>query len=91
MSLDQIRQKVEALTKRHDSVSKRQSETRGELNAKKQELVALKKEIEAAGFDPKTLKEDRARLEAELLQMVEVFEKEITAVEEAYDAFQSKK
>lgn len=90
MALDQIKQRVEALTKRHAAASKKKSELKGQLEAKKQELVELKKEIEAAGFDPKNLKEEKTRLESELVEMIDAFEKELAEVEQALAAYEKK-
>lgn len=90
MSLDQIKQRVDALTKRHAAASKKKSELKGQLAAKKQELVELKKEIEAAGFDPKNLKEEKTRLEGELEEMIQTFEKELAEVEAVLDAYDKK-
>ena len=89
-SLEQIRAKVEELGKRYKTVSSKKSSLSGLLQGKKEELAALKREIEAAGLDPKKLKEHRDQLQAEVLAAVEDFERKLTVVEEAFAAFDKK-
>lgn len=89
-SLEQIKQRVDELTRRFNTASKRKAEYRGQLEAKKEELVALKREIEAAGFDPKNLKKERDRLETELVTLMDGFEKELAEVETALASFDKK-
>lgn len=48
----------------------------------------MKTEIEGAGFDPKTLKVDRQRLETELEQLMTRFDSELTVVEQALDEYE---
>ena len=60
--LEQVRERVEELTKRHQRASERKSKLAGKLEEKKAELVKLKEEIEAAGLNPKDLKAEKARL-----------------------------
>jgi septal ring factor EnvC (AmiA/AmiB activator) len=86
-SLDQIREKVEELTKRYKTASTKKSTLSGLLQAKKEELATLKKEIEDAGYDPKRLKEDRDRLQTEVVAMIEEFDKKLGEVETALAAF----
>lgn len=82
-SVDEIKERVEELGRRHQNVSERKAKLEGILGEKKRELFALKQEIEAAGFDPKKLKEEREKLEAEIQQLVETFDKELSQVEDA--------
>lgn len=82
-NLEQIQARVESLSRRHKTCSTQQARLQGGLEGKRQELLQLKQEIEAAGYDPKTLREDRARLEAELEDLMTKFENELTAVEKA--------
>lgn len=89
-SIDQIKQRVDELTRRFNAASKKKAEFRGQLEAKKEELVALKHEIEAAGFDPKNLKKEKDRLETELVNLMDGFEKELVEVETALAAFDKK-
>ena len=87
-SLDQIQARVEDLTRRHNAAATRQSKLQGILEEKKQELLRLKQEILAAGFDPKTLREERTRLEQELEQLMSKFETELSVVEQAQDEYE---
>ncbi len=86
-SIDQIKQKLDELTRRYGTASKKRAEFQGQLQAKKQELMTLKAEIEAAGFDPKNLKKERDALETELVTLLSTFEKELAEVEAALAAF----
>ena len=90
-SLEQIRDKVEELAKRYKSASAKKSSLSGLLQAKKDELASLKREIEAAGLDPKKLKEKRDELRTEVVAAIETFDRNLTQVEEAFAAFDNKK
>lgn len=90
-SLEQIKSKVEELGKRFKTASTKKSNLNGLVQAKREELAALKKEIEDAGLDPKKLKEKRDELQTEVLAMIEDFEKRLATVEDAFVTFESKK
>lgn len=90
MATDQIKQRLDDLSKRFQAANQKKSEYRGQLEAKRKELHALSKEIEAAGIDPKNLKKERDRLEAELVQMLDQYERELTEVETALATFEKK-
>jgi chromosome segregation ATPase len=87
-TLEQIQARVEDLTRRHTAASTKQSKLQGVMEEKKQELLRLKQEIEAAGFDPKTLREERARLEKELEELITKFDTELAVVERAQDEYE---
>lgn len=87
-SLEQIQARVDDLTKRHNAASTKQSKLGGVLEEKKQELLRLKQEIVAAGFDPKTLRDEKVRLEAELELLITKFDSELTDVERAQDEYE---
>lgn len=87
-TLEQIRERVESLSQRHSDVTNRRSKLAGQLDSKREELIRLKKEIEAAGFDPKKLKAERDQLEAEVLSLCDTFEKNLSRVEEAVDQYE---
>lgn len=87
-SIDQLQARVEDLTRRHVTCSTKQSKIQGSLEEKRQELLRLKQEIVAAGFDPKTLREDRVRLEKELEQLIAKFEAELAVVERAQEEYE---
>ncbi len=82
-TLDEIKAKVDDISKRYKSASAKQSNLSGLLQGKRQELAGLIKEIEAAGLDPKKLKERRDELKAEVVAMIEGIEKQLKQVEEA--------
>jgi len=91
MPVDQIealQNKLGDLTKRLTKVTEKKAGLRGQLEAKKQELVDLIEEIKAAGYDPKKLKEERDKKAAELQTMMASFEKELAEVEEALASFE---
>ncbi len=87
-TLDQIQARVENLTRRHQAAASRKAKLEGKLEEKKKELARLRDEIMAAGFDPKNLKEEKARLEAELNKQIEVFETQLSVVETALDEYE---
>lgn len=89
-SIDQIQAKVEELNKRFKAAHTKKTALGGQLLAKKEELAALKREIEAAGLDPKRLKERRDELQTELVALVEDFSKKLSTVEEALAVFEKK-
>lgn len=89
-SLEQIKSKVDELGKRYKAASTKKSNLSGLVQAKRDELAALKKEIEDAGLDPKKLKEKRDELQTEVQAMIEDFERRLAAVEEAFAAFEKK-
>jgi len=86
--LEQIRERVEELSRRHQKASERKSKMAGKLEEKKAELVQLKKEIEAAGLNPKDLKAEKARLEEEIENLIETFDKELSQVECALEEYE---
>jgi chromosome segregation ATPase len=90
-SLEEIKSKVDELGKRYKVISTKKSNLNGLVQAKREELAALKKEIEDAGLDPKKLKEKRDELQTEVLAMMEDFERRLASVEEAFTAFETKK
>jgi len=87
-SVEEINERVEELSRRHRTAMERKSKLSGKLDEKKAELLKLKKEIEAAGFNPKNLKEDKKKLEDELLKLMDTFEKDLSQVEEALDEYE---
>ena len=86
-SLDQIKEKVEELSKRYKAANTKKSTLTGLLQAKKEELATLKREIEEAGYDPKQLKENREQLAAEVVAMIENFDRQLSEVETALAQF----
>lgn len=86
--LNQVRERVEELTRRHQAASERKSKLTGKLEEKRSELAKLVKEVEAVGLNPKELKAERARLEEELSELMDTFEKELSQVETALDEYE---
>jgi len=87
---DSTRKKVDELKARHEAVVQRKAELQGRFDEKKEELAALVKEIKAAGYDPKKLPEERAKLQGELDAMIASFEKDLSDVESALAEFEKK-
>jgi septal ring factor EnvC (AmiA/AmiB activator) len=90
-NLDQMEKKVQELARRHAAATKKKSELKGRLEAKRQELAALSAEIRAAGVDPKKLKEARDKEQQDLQVMIESFEKDLAQVEAALAEFEQQK
>lgn len=91
MNLEQIKAKVDELAKRFKTVNTKKSSLSGLLQAKREELAKLKKEIEDAGLDPKKLKDHRDGLQAEVVALIGDLEKKLTRVEESFNEFEAKK
>jgi predicted RNase H-like nuclease (RuvC/YqgF family) len=87
---DDIQKKIADLTKRSESFEKKKAGLQGQLQAKKEELVELIKEIRAAGRNPQTLAADKELLEKELLAEIATYEKDLAEAEKALDAFNKK-
>jgi chromosome segregation ATPase len=89
--IEELQAKVDALLARHSKLLTKKASLGGLLEAKKQELSSLKKEIEAAGLDPKRLKEHRDTLERELREQIETFDIKVTEVEKAFAEYDAKR
>jgi chromosome segregation ATPase len=90
MTPDEIKKKIDDLQKRTDAVATKKAQFGGQLQAKKEELAALIKEIKAAGYDPKTLVGERDKAKAELEQMLGEYESDLTKTESAFSAYEKK-
>jgi chromosome segregation ATPase len=90
MGFDQLKDKVEELSQRYTAASRKKATLKGQLQAKKEELAALSKEIKDAGYDPLKLKDAKDKTEQELRQLMESFERDLAEVEEALAAFDKK-
>lgn len=84
---EQIKARIDQLSERHAAAKEKRTKLAGKLEAKKAELVQLKREIEEAGYEPKGLRAERDRLESELLDLIEVFDRELTQVEESLEEY----
>jgi chromosome segregation ATPase len=78
------------LERRYSAVTSKKAKLQGQLEAKKQELVALNEEIQAAGYDPKNLKKEKERVERSLAQELDAFERDLQEVETAIASFEAK-
>ena len=90
MTPEELKKKVEDLIRRTDTVNKKKAGVGGQLEAKKEELATLIKEIRAAGHDPKNLASERDKAETDLKDMVVAYEKDLVAAEQALIAFDKK-
>lgn len=81
LSPDKLQERVQALSTRYKSVVRRKTELGGELKAKKDELVDLVNEIKSAGYNPKTLVDDRNNAQKDLEELCDVFEAGLTESE----------
>jgi len=89
-SVDELSSTIDSLQKRYANVLRRKAELGGALKAKKEELAALVKEIQDAGYNPKTLVEDRAKAQSELEHLVSQFEGDLKDAEEALATYDKK-
>lgn len=87
---DDIKKKIEDLQRRHKVVEQKKASLTGQLQAKKEELAAVVKEIRDAGYDPKNIAQERDRAKAELEAMVDRLDRELTEVEKVLANFQNK-
>jgi chromosome segregation ATPase len=90
VELDQIKARLADLEKRHAACSSSKSKLEGQLDAKRQELVALKGEIEAAGYDPRQLKKAMEQAQNDLVAAMDEFEQNLAEVEKAIASFENK-
>ncbi len=89
-SLDEIKRKVDNLQHRHSQLVQMKAERAGLLRAKREELAVIVQEIKAAGYDPKTLPQERDRAKADLEAMISKLDQEMTEIEAAFKAFDKK-
>ncbi len=87
MSPEEIDKKIADLMKRTDAASKKKATLGGQLAEKREQLATLIKEIQAAGYDPKTLPAERDKLQKALVADLEKYEKELSDVETALAAY----
>ena len=90
MTLEQTRLKIEELQNRHSAVIAKKNSLGGQLQAKKEELAALIKEIRDAGYDPKKLVSERDKVQGELEEMIQEFDRNLTEVEKALSVYDKK-
>lgn len=90
MDVEQIQQKIDELTRRHNAVIQKKAALTGLLQAKRDEFTALVEEIRAAGYDPKTLADARTKAQKDVESALQEFEKNLSAVEAALAAYEKK-
>lgn len=90
MTPDEMKKKVDDLTQRTQAVRSRKATLKGQLQAKREELDRLVKEIRSAGYDPKKLTEERNKKKAEAEAAIASFEKDLAEVEAALAKFEKK-
>lgn len=86
---DEIKDKIEGLKRRWNTVSQKKAGLEGQLEAKKEELAQIVQEIRDAGYDPKHIAQERDQAKQELEELVAKLDAELTSVEEALGSFQS--
>jgi len=89
-TLEELKEQVDELLRRHAGAGKKKAELRGQLEARKAELAELGQEITAAGYDPRNLKQERDKAHGELEGLVVSFDKELSDVEAAIAVFEEK-
>jgi septal ring factor EnvC (AmiA/AmiB activator) len=90
MTDDEIKEKIDQLQRRWNAVSQDKAGVAGQLQAKKEELAAVVKEIREAGYDPKHIAQERDQAKADLEVMVNKLDAELTEVEKALETFKQK-
>jgi len=88
MNHEQMKKKIDELSRRTQEVRSKKATLKGQLQAKREELDRLIKEIRAAGYDPKKLVEERDTKRAEVMAAIASFEKDLAEVEKALVAFE---
>lgn len=91
MTPEELRKKIDDLSKRTEVVNTKKSTLTGKLQAKKEELAQLVIEIKNAGYDPKTLREERDKVQSQLADMITTYEADLVAVESALAGYDAKK
>lgn len=86
MTPDEIKKRVDQAVQRTDAVNQAKANLAGQLQAKKDELATLVKEIRDAGYEPKNLAMARDKAQADLEAMIVEFEAKLTAAESAIAA-----
>jgi len=91
MTPEELRKKIEDLSKRTEAANTKKNTLSGKLQAKKEELAQLIVEIREAGYDPKTLREERDKVQTQLAEMITAYEADLVAVETALATYDAKK
>jgi hypothetical protein len=87
---DDILKKVKDLKSDIDRLNKVIIEKKVEVKNKEEQFLEVAKKIQELGFNPKTIKEDKAKLKKEIEDKIAVKEKEVTQVKEALEKIENK-
>lgn len=90
MDFETLQRKVQDLVARGNKIKQQKAEIQGTLKAKKQELSSLIVEIEAAGYNPKTILEDYEKTKKDLENLVAQYSSEIEQAESSLAEYQRK-
>jgi chromosome segregation ATPase len=91
MTPEELRRKIDDLSKRTDAFNTKKASLSGRLQAKKDELAQLIVEIRNAGYDPRTLRAERDKTQGTLEEMIVAYEKDLVAAETAIAGYDTKK
>lgn len=87
MTNAEMEAKVKDLMSRHATVLQKKAALSGQLQAKRDELATVVREIREAGYDPKNLVEETRKAKAALEAEIVSFEEDLAKVEKALAAF----
>lgn len=87
---DDIESRVRSVMNRATKLQQRKANLAGQLQSKKNDMVALLKEIAEAGYNPKTLAADEQKARADLETELTTLEKKLDAAEASLDMFDKK-
>ena len=90
MTPEDIKRKLDDFQRRTEVATKKKAALGGQLQAKREELAELIKEIKAAGYDPKNLSAERDKSQQDLEAAMTAYEKDLVEVETALTAFDKK-
>ena len=90
MTPEEIKRRLDDFQHRTEVATKKKASLGGQLQAKKDELAELIKEIRAAGYDPKNLTVERDKSQKDLEDALTAYEKDLVEVETALAAFDKK-
>lgn len=86
MTPEEIKKRVDRALQRTETVNQTKANLGGQLQAKKDELNALVREIRDAGYEPKNLATARDKIQADLEAMIIEYETKLDAAESAIAA-----
>jgi len=90
IDIDVLQKKLQELSARAKKVKQQRAEILGSLNAKKEELTNLVKDIQSAGYNPKTIKDEYEQQKKQLEDMMEVYEAQLVKAENSIEEFYRK-